>query len=64
VEKRGRVTSLKKIRIAAVKKILLKKNLPARMRDYWVSVLRRIDDPWKQEKKWAKAAKKGSKKKD
>ena len=57
------MTSLKKIRIAAVKKILLKKNLPKRMRDYWVFVLRQID-PWKQEKKWAKAAKKGSKKKD
>lgn len=46
------MTTLEKIRIGAVRKILAKKNLPDDMRDYWASVLRRISDPWKQEKMW------------
>jgi len=34
---------LKNRRKAAVRKILLKKNLPRDMRDYWSSVMRAID---------------------
>jgi|TARA_R100001132_G_C3273841_1_gene95866 hypothetical protein len=35
--------ALKKRRKAAVKKILLKNNLPRDMRDYWSFVMRSID---------------------
>ena len=35
--------ALKKRRKAAVRKILLKKNLPRDMRDYWSFVMRSID---------------------
>jgi hypothetical protein len=67
VEEGGRVTTLEKLRIEAVKKILAKKNLPKDMRNYWVRVFRRISDPWKQEKMWVKKSaktKKSLKKKD
>jgi hypothetical protein len=39
---------LKNRRKAAVRKILLKKNLPQDMRNYWSSVMRAIDPPNRQ----------------
>jgi hypothetical protein len=43
---------LKQVRIAAVKRVM-RKPLPADMRRYWSSVLRRLD-PWRQEIEWMK----------